>query len=337
MLEKPTIEEQALLLTIESAYGIHGRSIDFLPLGADLNSAVYRLMTEANHPYFLKLRGGTFDERSVTVPAFLQGAGVPHLIAPLATKAGQLWATFETYTVLLYPFVEGKNGYEIAMSAAQWNALGVAFKQIHTTPIPPALQAGLQRESYTDKWRQEVKQFLARTDGTTFTDPIAVEMFAFLAETGNEILALVEQTERLAQAVQQRNLPFVLCHADIHAGNVLLEADGTLHIVDWDTLVLAPKERDLMYFGAGLWSDWQSPQEEVTLFFQGYGENDADLMAIAYYRYERIIQDLAVSFEHIVQTEASEEDRALSLYYLKGNFLPNSTIALARQSDALLG
>jgi len=64
---------------------------------------------------------------------------------------------------------------------------------------------------------------------------------------------------------------FILCHADIHAWNLLIDVNGRLYIVDWDTLIFAPKERDLMFVGAGLGGNGHSLQEEETLFYQGYG------------------------------------------------------------------
>jgi len=52
---------------------------------------------------------------------------------------------------------------------------------------------------------------------------------------------------------------------------------------------------------------------------------------LAYYRDERIIQDIAAFCEQIFSSPAGGEDREQSLRYLKSNFLPNETIEIARR------
>lgn len=333
MLEKPNIAETLILRTLQQAYRIQGIAIAFLPLGADLRTAVYRVDDEDGTPYFVKLRKGDFNDISVTLPHFLHQQGVEQIIAPLATDNGTLYTLLQEFKVMVYPFIEGGNGYEDALTEEQWMKLGRAFKQIHTIPIPPEMKTRVPCETYTAKWRDIVKTYLAREDTDAYTDLLALKLFAFLAEQRSAILALVERAEQLAQEIQAHPRDLVLCHADIHAGNVLIEGNGNFYIVDWDDPILAPKERDLMYFGAGLWGRWHTPQEEKTLFFQGYGETEIDQTVLAYYRFERIVQDIAVDCTHILQTDADDEDRAQSLYYLTGNFKPNSTVDLAYEAD----
>ena len=100
----------------------------------------------------------------------------------------------------------------------------------------------------------------------------------------------------------------MLCHADLHAGNLLVEDNGTLHIIDWDEILLAPRERDLMYIGGGLLGNWRAPEDEEILFYQGYGPVTIDPVAMAYYRYERIITDLAIYAGELLALGGSQEE-----------------------------
>ncbi|MGD8791825.1 MAG: phosphotransferase [Anaerolineae bacterium] len=163
-------------------------------------------------------------------------------------------------------------------------------------------------------------------------DPIATELAAFLRAKRDTIVDLVRRVERLTEALRVRTLKPVLCHADIHAGNILIDAD-TFYVIDWDDPILAPKERDLMFVGGGLMGRGRTPQEEETLFYQGYGPKQIDPGALAYYRYERIIQDIALFCERVFLTDGEDPDRAQSLRYLKSNFMPNGTITIAYRSD----
>ena len=55
--------------------------------------------------------------------------------------------------------------------------------------------------------------------------------------------------------------------------------------------------------------------------------------ALAYYRYERIIQDLAVECDMIFSSRGSLEDRQRELVFLKSNFDPHGVLAIAYHMD----
>ncbi len=336
MLEKPDLQDESLISSLQEEYGLLVVQLAFLPRGADRHTAVYRVISEDGTPYFVKLRRGVFDATTVTLPKFLSDQGIVHIIVPLATKAGHLWASLEAFKLVLYPFIEGHSGYEVDLSDRHWRDLGRALKRIHTAKVSPALRRRIQWETYPPQWRKIVRAFLARVDDTALADPVAVELAAFLKARRDEILDLVGRAERFALHLKPRTPEFVLCHSDIHAGNVLIDPTGALYIVDWDNPIFAPKERDLMFIGGGLWGDGHTAQEEETLFYRGYGQTQIDPAALAYYRYERIVQDIAVFCERIFQTNEGREDREQSLRYLKSNFLPNSTIEMAYRSDKML-
>jgi spectinomycin phosphotransferase len=136
--------------------------------------------SEDETSYFCKLRGGVFDETSVALPKFLSDQGIAQIIAPLSTQAGQLWASLDVFKVILYPFIEGRNGYEVELSESQWRDFGAALKGVHTAVLPPALIGCIRRETYSPKWREIVRTFLGRVEDDVFDDPVAVELAAFL-------------------------------------------------------------------------------------------------------------------------------------------------------------
>lgn len=333
MLEKPAIEDEKIIACLHRSYGLAVEQLAFLPLGADYNSAVYRADTEDGTPYFVKLRRGNFDPVSVTLPKLLSEQGVTQIIPPLATKTGQLWVELDSFKLILYPFVAGRNGYGVALSEQNWRDFGAALKRIHAAVVPPAIIRQIPRERYSPQWRESVSGFLERLEVEVFDDPIAAELATFLKSRHGEILRVVERTEELAQTLQGQSPELIVCHSDLHAGNVLIDASGAFYIVDWDNPILAPKERDLMYVGGGLMGEGRTPEEEERLFYEAYGQTQVDPVALVYYRYERIVQDIAEFCKEIWLTDGSEEDRAQSLRYLKGIFGKNSVLEIAYQFD----
>jgi spectinomycin phosphotransferase len=331
MLEPPNISYTQLTSVLQREYALQVKHIDFLPLGADVDTAVYRVITEDHSSYFVKLRRGAFNESSVTYPKYLHDQGVRHIIPVLPGDNGGLWTNVQEFKLVLYPFVEGRDAYQVALSERHWLAFGAPLKRIHEVTPPASLLCRLPREAYSDHWRATVKALLER--GGAGLDPVAADMVGFLESKRDDIVCLVERTEDLASALKAQQLKPTVCHADLHAGNLLVDEDGGFYLVDWDTLLLAPKERDLMFIGAGLMGSHWQPNEEKNLFFKGYGDTEVSDSALAYFRYERIIQDIAAFGEELLSGEGGDEDRKQSLRYLKANFLPDGTIDLALRAE----
>lgn len=333
MLERPDIQDEKVLSSLKAEYGLHVRELEFLPLGADVNTAVFRVSVGDHTQYFLKLRRGAFDEISVELPRSLNDQGIAEVIAPLKTQKGQLWSSLDEYKVILYPFIDGQNGYTVSLSDQQWAIFGEALKAVHTARIPGDLLKRIQPERFSSTWRQITRVFLDRVGERVIDDPIAIKTDALLKAKSAQILDLVNRAENYAQALKARPLDMVLCHSDVHAGNILVGRTGDFYIVDWDNPILAPKERDLMFIGGGQGFLGHTPQEEEALFYRGYGPAQIDPLALAYYRFERIVQDIASFCEQLLLTSEGGEDREQSFKYLASNFLPNNTIEIAYQSE----
>jgi spectinomycin phosphotransferase len=331
MLTPPDLSADAIAAHVRDAYEVDVAQVSFLPIGADADSAVYRLDANDGAAYFLKLRRARFDEIAVAVPAFLHEHGAPAVMAPLPTTGGALWVSGHDFAWILYPFFDGPNGFQRPLSDAQWRTLGTSLRAVQSAELPPSLAARIPREDYSPRWRDTVTAYSEEVEEDRFADPIAARLVAGWRTKRREIATLVERAADLAQTLRDCALPFVLCHTDLHAGNILLGADGELAIVDWDDPIFAPKERDLMFFGAGVGGIWDTSREEA-LFYQGYGPVDIDGVALAYYRYERIVADFASYGEQIFGAQGSVEDRENGVQKVMGQFEPGRVIELAHRT-----
>jgi spectinomycin phosphotransferase len=330
MLEKPDLPDPLIIACVQGEYALPATRLSFLPLGADVHTAVYSLETQDGTPYFLKLRTGVFDETSVRLPKFLHSQGLQAVIPPLETRLGELTARLGDYRLVLYPFIEG--AVPTVLSDRHWLEFALALKRLHSLPPPPELANLLQRERFSPHGRDRVKAFQRQVEREEFAEPVAASLAALMRAKRCEISHIVQRAEELARSLKNRRLEFVLCHSDVHVWNLLVSAGGDLFIVDWDNPILAPKERDLMFIGGGVSPAQTSPVGEA-LFYRAYGPTQVDQPALAYYRYERIVQDISEYCQQLLSSESGGDDREQSYGYFASNFLPGNTLEVALQTD----
>src|SRR5262249_30930397 len=60
MLTPPALAADTIIGCLRDAYGLRICRVTFLPIGADVNTAIYRVEAEDGTLYFLKLRRGDF-------------------------------------------------------------------------------------------------------------------------------------------------------------------------------------------------------------------------------------------------------------------------------------
>ncbi len=331
MLEKPELEDELLVRNIRESFMVNIREVTFLPLGADINTAVYRGDAADATQFFIKLRRGERSGLSIQISHLLSESGVAQVIPPIPASNGQLWVTIDDFLVTLTPYITGQNGFDCALSDENWATLGRALKTIHSIELPDALRARLPHEDFSDEWRELVRAFQLQANGSEFVDVSAGQMAEIMREKQSIISELLDHAQQLGDELRQREMEFVPCHADIHAGNVLIDEGGKLYVVDWDTFMLAPKERDLMFVGAGIGDSWRGERTERN-FYAGYGPTEIDWSIIAYYRCERIIQDIATFGQQLFLSPEGGADRPRAVSFVASNFQPNSTIDIALES-----
>lgn len=313
-------------------YGIAVISLSHLAWGADRDASVYKAYAEGGRSYFVKLKKGHQQDLSVAVLSLLQKSGIQQIIPPVQTIDKKSIQYIGDFTILVYPFVEGKNGFYCDLSGEQWMTLGNVLRQVHELDVPSTLKGQMRREVYSSKWQQAARALYTDSDADQTGDLFALKFQKFMRDYRETIHQLIDRAEQLSQKVRQRSVQFVLCHSDIHAGNVLIDENRAIYIVDWDAPILAPKERDLMFIGAGVANVWNDPQEEK-LFYRGYGKSEIDWEIIAYYRYERIVEDIAIYGQEFLSRTARDEEKREMYQQFLAMFEPRGVVDRAFKTE----
>ena len=299
MIEKPDIKNERITTALYENYSIHVSNIEFLPVGNDSSAWAYRVDAENKSSYFVKIRKEVSNRAGLFVPRFLKDNGIEQVIAPLSTKTQELWINVDGFALILYPFITGNEAMKVGMTDIQWIEFGSVLKRIHTTELFSDVAQYVKRETFIPQWGNSAKELHEQINARNYDDPYRKELAAFWKENNETIQTLVERAEILGKRLQQADLEFVLCHADIHTANILLTQEQELFIVDWDDTLLAPKERDLMFvFGE---------KREEQLFFKGYGRMEINPLVLAYYGYEWCVQEIGDFGERVFLTKDTGE------------------------------
>jgi spectinomycin phosphotransferase len=199
------------------------------------------------------------------------------------------------------------------MTADQWRAFGRALRAVHDSDIGDRLPGRLRHETFGLPSAAAVREALEGATRYAGGSAAARRLAAVLRAESGRIGAILDRANQLSDTLGKRHHELVPCHADIHAGNLLLADDGRLFLVDWDGPMLAPRERDLLFVVGSRIARKVEPHEEAW-FFEGYGQVDVDREAIVYYRYERILEDIGEFarsvFDDADQSEASRDVQA---------------------------
>jgi spectinomycin phosphotransferase len=290
MLQDPGLDARELAAALRTAWAVEASALTFVP-GYDLRAASY-VVAAAEAPAFLKVRFGPAAEVALEVPRALLDAGVPNVLAPMRTLTSGLWhAMGDSRNLVLYPFVTGRNARLAGMTADQWRTFGSTLRAVHDSALAERFADRLPAETFGLASGAVVRGVLDVAKRPVPRSPAGDRLGKFLREQTGRIDSMLERAEELGGRLRVRPLARLLCHADIHAANVLVADDGRILLVDWDGPMLAPRERDLLFVIGSRIARAVEPHEEAW-FFEGYGQVRVDPDAIVYYRYERILEDL---------------------------------------------
>jgi len=330
------IGEAEIRSALADAYGLQASSVERLTLGYDFNASVYRVNDRAGRSYFLKLRRDDLYDPGVRVAEYLYSEGFHEVVAPMHGVAGASWHRLSDTTMLLYPYIEGRSGMDAGLTAPQWTAYGRFMRRLHEARLPDGIRRTLRRERFEPDSSAIAMLSRIRDDlagGRLANDAEAHRLADYWRANATEIAAFADRAVALGQRLARRNLDEVLCHADLHTNNLIVAPSGELFVVDWDQPMLAPRERDLMFVLGGGIGFGANPEQEV-LFWHGYGSAEVDDMAMAYYRYEWLVSDVAAFSGMILYdgiSRGADGQNLVDLFIMQ--FAPGRLVEIAHRLD----
>src|SRR5438034_6844848 len=228
MREEPRIARETLRACLQEQYGLIPATIDVLPIGRDLNAGVYRVLSEEGISYLLKVKSGEFYGASCVVPRYLADQGIASVVAALPVRTKSLWARAGEWTVLVYPYLEGEMGWA-AMTEEHWKTTGAIFRRVHDVALPPAGFDGVRTETLDPsgyaRLIESLETHVATLEGGGREPEQALR--AAWATHRSTIYALLASLDKLEGVLRsQTTAAHVICHADLHPGNLLRDRAG---------------------------------------------------------------------------------------------------------------
>ncbi|MBO3675742.1 phosphotransferase family protein [Streptomyces sp. NEAU-YJ-81] len=193
---------------------------------------------------------GATLEAAYAGAAALAAAGVDAVCAPLpARSSGRFTVAVEAGALSVTPWLDGWSPTEAqARRPRHVREVEAALAALHRAPPPPGL-----RHWTPQVGPQFAGELRARTARPWTSGPLAEEARTAIAAHDAAITRWTDRYLDLADLALSRRDQWVPTHGEPHNDNQVIGACG-LKLVDWESLALAPRERDyadLIAVGAG--------------------------------------------------------------------------------------
>ncbi|WP_185759195.1 phosphotransferase enzyme family protein [Kribbella jejuensis] len=296
-------------------FGLEVVELTPVAFGADVAAQVWKAATATN-VYAVKWSGaGTNTGHQVA--AYLADCGLPGVPELIRTVEGGLWSVHAKKRLTVTPWIDGPRAAETGLTDEQWTEYGVLLRRVHDAEPPPRLRDALPKHSHIDArtpaLAEEVRTRLETPEGDVEEE---------LAAVWTQYDGILD--DLLNNRPPEPTGPRVVCHGDPHLGNVLVGKH--LHLIDWDDVIYAPREQDLMFMLGGMGDVGPTTQAQFEAFLTGYGPHVLDEEAVHYYRHVRAFEDV-IGWSHQALT-GPDEPYALQV---TKNILTQGLAALAVQ------
>lgn len=238
----------------------------------------------------------------------LHELGFDRISYPIPTLAGALSVRPSQGGMLaLYNYIDARWTFEYTFG----DYIDL-LSRIHAAT--PQVKIPIRREDFEttglDALRAEIAQIEALADDVPEVHRmLRSELLSYFGELETDFA----EYEALSLQLRERSSDgYVITHGD-GPGNVMVADDGTLYLIDWDDLLLAPPERDT-------WFHVDDP-DGWALFLRYYRERfpnyELDQEFYRFYLLRRYVEDIEGFLDKILDPQSDDETRWDNLRMLR--------------------
>lgn len=265
MRTQPVDLPETLIAEALVRYSVRPSGLAYLPVG--FGSHHWRAVDRAGRTLFLtiddlhaKLAGiddthsAVFERLSrafATARTLRDGAGLHFVVAPLAASDGTLLQRLtDRYSLAVFPMLDSVSPADNGEFTSDADRAAVLSLLVALHAVDRKVVGDAREDDFLIPNRTQLIRAMGDVTRPWDAGPYGEPARSLLSAHADDVAALLDVYDRLAERVSRERERMVVTHGEPHAANVIVAADG-YHLVDWDTVLVAPPERDLSMLGGG--------------------------------------------------------------------------------------
>lgn len=229
----------------------------------------------------------------------LRASGLDFVVAPIPAADEAVVTRLDgRFSVALVPYIAGRGGtFGEEFSRRDRQDLCALWAKLHQAT--PVVRAVAPRRSLEVPGRSDLEDALRIPQRPWTGGPFSERAREWLTANRDLVNASLDRYDRLAGEVATRE--FVITHGEPHGGNLIRTDDG-LVLIDWDTVAMAPPERDLWMLDDGTVEGLQAYTEATGHLI--------DRSALDFYRLAWLVTDVAAFTTELCQPHSDDANTA---------------------------
>jgi hypothetical protein len=326
LTEPRDLDRSELEQVLEDRWGLRDPQLDYLPVG--FGSHHWRAIDSGGTRRFVTVDDLEADFRDVpdsdsafaaldrafrTAAALRDNAALEFVLAPLFDRGGAIILRLSNrYAITVSPLIEGASSkYGPYESSDDRRTMGAVLGRLHAATRQAATELP-RREDLALPSREVLVEALHDLDRYWDSGPFAEPTRKLLQVNVHELDRRLREYDELAGHVGESSESWVITHGEPHRANVIRDPQAGVYLVDWDTTLIAPRERDLQMVLDQDLTGWDEYREHA-------GVASLNHEAIQLYRWWWELADISVFVAGFRRPHERTEDTAASWEILANN------------------